>query len=134
MATVTKEQISTRLGLAQAIVAILDEKQARRIKLLEVENQTSLTNYFVICEGRSSTHINALGDELTDRLEKLGVPPLHTEGYNTGNWLALDYASVIVHIFDRTTREFYNLEHLWRDGTEIDIAEILTPGGLGDEQ
>ena len=134
MATITKEQISTRLGLAQAIVAILDEKQARRIKLLEVENQTSLTNYFVICEGRSSTHINALGDELTDRLEKLGVPPLHSEGYDTGNWLALDYASVIVHIFDRTTREFYNLEHLWRDGTEINIDEILTPGGIGDEQ
>ena len=134
MATITKEQISTRLGLAQAIVAILDEKQARRIKLLEVENQTSLTNYFVICEGRSSTHINALGDELTDRLEKVGVPPLHAEGYDTGNWLALDYASVIVHIFDRSTREFYNLEHLWRDGTEIKIDDILTPGGIGDEQ
>ena len=134
MATITKEQISTRLGLAQAIVAILDEKQARRIKLLEVENQTSLTNYFVICEGRSSTHINALGDELTDRLEKVGVPPLHAEGYDTGNWVALDYASVIVHIFDRSTREFYNLEHLWRDGTEINIDEILTPGGIGDEQ
>ena len=134
MEPITKEQISTRLGLAKAIVGILDEKQARRIKLLEVEKQTSLTNYFVICEGRSSTHINALGDEISDRLSKLGCDPLHTEGYDTGNWLALDYASVIVHIFDRTTREFYNLEHLWRDGTEINIDELLTPGGIGDDQ
>ena len=134
MEPITKEQISTRLGLAKAIVGILDEKQARRIKLLEVEKQTSLTNYFVICEGRSSTHINSLGDEITDRLSKVSCDPLHTEGYDTGNWLALDYASVIVHIFDRTTREFYNLEHLWRDGTEINIDELLTPGGIGDEQ
>ena len=134
MEPITKEQISTRLGLAKAIVGILDEKQARRIKLLEVEKQTSLTNYFVICEGRSSTHINSLGDEITERLSQVGCAPLHTEGYDTGNWLALDYASVIVHIFDRTTREFYNLEHLWRDGTEINIDELLTPGGIGDEQ
>ena len=125
MANITKEQISTRLGLAEAIVAILDEKQARRIKLLEVENQTSLTNYFVICEGRSSTHINALGDELTDRLEKLGVPPLHTEGYDTGNWVALDYASVIVHVFTPNEREFYNLDSMWSDATEVDLTTIL---------
>ena len=134
MEPITKEQISTRLGLAKAIVGILDEKQARRIKLLEVEKQTSLTNYFVICEGRSSTHINSLGDEISERLSQVGCAPLHTEGYDTGNWLALDYASVIVHIFDRTTREFYNLEHLWRDGTEINIDELLTPGGIGDDQ
>ena len=134
MEEITKEQIETRLGLATTIVRILDEKQARRIKLLLVENQTSLTNYFVICEGRSSTHINALADEITERLEKAGMPILHSEGYDTGNWVALDYASVIVHIFDRSTREFYNLEHLWKDGTEINIDELLTPGGIGDDQ
>ena len=134
MEAITKEMISSRLGLAKAIVGILDEKQARRIKLLEVEKQTSLTNYFIICEGRSSTHINALADEITERLSNIGCPPLHTEGYDTGNWLALDYASVIVHIFDRTTREFYNLEHLWRDGTEINIEDLLTPDGIGGDQ
>ena len=68
MEEITSQQISTPFGLAQTIVRILDEKQARRIKLLEVEKQTSLTNYFIICEGRSSTHINALADEIVERL------------------------------------------------------------------
>ena len=93
------------------------------------ENQTSLTNYFVICEGRSSTHIISLADELDERLSELGCAPLHSEGYETANWVVLDFASVIVHIFDRTTREFYNLENLWRDGTEIDVSELLIPDG-----
>ena len=127
--TITKKEISSRIGLARAIVKILDEKQAKRIKLLKVENQTSLTNYFVICEGRSSTHIISLADELDERLSELGCAPLHSEGYETANWVVLDFASVIVHIFDRTTREFYNLENLWRDGTEIDVSELLIPDG-----
>ena len=121
--------------LIEQIVEAIQEKKGRNIVVADLKGLgSSVCDYFVICEGRSSTHINALGDEISDRLSKVGCDPLHTEGYDTGNWLALDYASVIVHIFDRTTREFYNLEHLWRDGTEINIDELLTPGGIGDEQ
>ena len=126
---ITKKEIASRIGLARAIVKILDEKQARRIKLLQVEKQTSLTNYFVICEGRSTPHVTSLADEVDVKLSELGCAPLHSEGYDTANWIVLDFASVIVHIFDRNTREFYNLENLWRDGTEIDIKELLTPDG-----
>lgn len=117
---------NTPKALAEAVVRLLDEKQARRIKLLLVEERTSLTNYFVICEGRSTTHVSALADELTERLKALGISPLHSEGHASGNWIAIDLASVIVHIFDRSTREFYALENLWKDGTEIDISELIT--------
>lgn len=117
---------NAQYDLAKAIIRILDEKQARRIKLLFVEERTSLTDYFVICEGRSTTHVNSLADELTERLKADGISPLHIDGHSNGSWIAIDFASVIVHIFDRGTREFYSLENLWKDGKEIDISELIT--------
>lgn len=124
MAKITKKQIASRIGLARTIVSILDEKQAVNIKVICVEKQTILTNYFVICEGRSSTHVKALADELEDKLSEAGSGPIHKEGFAEGRWIVQDYASVIVHIFDRETREYYKLEKLWADGKEISIPEL----------
>lgn len=120
----TAKQLSSRIGLVRAIYAILDEKQAERIKILKVEKQTSLCNYFIICEGRATTHVRSLADEIEAVLSNAGVDPLHKEGVNEGNWAALDYASVIVHIFDRPSREFYALEKLWRDAKTVDPSEL----------
>lgn len=125
MIKVSAKQISSRIGLLREAARILDDKQAVNIKILCVENQTSLCNYFIICEGRSSTHVSALADEVTEVLGLAGTRPLHTEGIKEGNWTALDYASVIIHIFDRASREFYNLENLWRDAKEIPLSELL---------
>lgn len=115
----TSKQLQSRIGLVRAIYAILDDKQADHIKILKVEKQTSLCNYFVICEGRATTHVKSLADEIEEVLSQAGVKPLHKEGMAEGNWVAMDYASVIVHIFDRPSRDFYNLEKLWRDATVI---------------
>ena len=117
----TAKQLSSRIGLARAIYQILDEKQAERIKVLRVEKQTSLCNYFIICEGRATTHVRALADEVEAVLAQANVKPLHNEGLDEGNWAVLDYASVVVHIFDKPSREFYNLEKLWRDATPVDM-------------
>ncbi|MBR2432806.1 MAG: ribosome silencing factor [Clostridia bacterium] len=120
----TAKQLSSRIGLVRAIYAVLDEKQAERIKILKVEKYTSLCNYFIICEGRATTHVRALADEVEAVLANAGVHPLHKEGVNEGNWAALDYASVIVHVFDRPSREFYALEKLWRDAKTVDPSEL----------
>ncbi len=117
----TSKELSSRIGLVRAIYAILDEKQAEHIKVLKVEKHTSLCNYFIICEGRATTHVKSLADEIEEVLARAGVKPLHSEGLSEGNWAVLDYASVIVHIFDRPSREFYNLEKLWRDATPVEI-------------
>lgn len=117
----TPKQLSSRIGLVRAIYQILDEKLAERIKVLRVEKQTSLCNYFIICEGRATTHVRALADEIEAVLAQSNIKPLHTEGLDEGNWAVLDYASVVVHIFDKPSREFYNLEKLWRDATPVDI-------------
>ncbi len=117
----TSKDISSRIGLVRAIYAVLDEKQAMGIKVLKVERQTSLCNYFIICEGRATTHVKALADEVEEVIAGAGLKPLHSEGLAEGNWAVLDYASVVVHIFDKPSREFYNLEKLWRDATVVEI-------------
>ena len=121
----TANQLKSRIGLVRAIYAILDDRQAEKIKILKVEKQTSLCNYFVICEGRATTHVKAIADEIEEVLSLAGVKPLHKDGMSEGNWIALDYASVIVHIFDKPSREFYSLERLWRDATVIEPDSLL---------
>ena len=125
MVNITPELIKTKEGLLQAIASVLDEKQAENIKILNVEKQTSLCNYFIICDGRASTHVLSLADNVEARLASVGEKPLHTEGMNEGSWAVLDYASVIVHIFDRQSREFYNLEKLWRDAENIPLEDLI---------
>ena len=132
MITVHSSDITTPLDLAKSIVRILQDKKARNIKLLFVEEQTVLTSYFVICEGRSSTQIRALADELDDVIGKAGLAPLHKDGLQSGSWTVLDFGSVIVHLFDRQTREFYNLEKLWGDATAVDISDNLDDSEKAD--
>lgn len=106
---------------ADAIIKILDDKKARKITLLHVEEQTVITDYFVICEGTSNTQIKALAGEVEYKMGLYGKPVLRMEGYSEGVWVILDFASVIVHIFSRDAREFYKLEKLWDNGTEIKL-------------
>ncbi|MBQ2827059.1 MAG: ribosome silencing factor [Clostridia bacterium] len=112
---------ATPRELADGIVKVLDDKKARNIKLLHVEEQTIIADYFVICEGTSNTQIKALAGEVEYKLGLWGKPPLRMEGYNEGVWVILDFGSVIVHVFNREMRDFYKLEKLWDNGTEIEL-------------
>lgn len=102
----------------------LNSKKARGLKALKIDDLTTLADYFLLATATSSTHVRALADEVEDKLKANGVEPHHIEGRATG-WLVLDYNSVIVHIFTPTEREFYNLDSMWSDGTEIDLINIL---------
>ena len=87
---------------------------------------TVLCDYFVICSGTSNTQVKALSDEVEKILEeKYELSPTHTEGYNGGNWVLLDYDSIMVHVFYGETREFYNLERLWSEGTPMDVTALI---------
>ena len=107
--------------IARAIADVLDSMKARDIKLLRVSDKTVMTDYFVICSGTSNTQIKALSGEVEYKLGERGVSPLHIEGYETGTWIAMDYAHVMVHIFDREQRDFYKLERLWGDACEVPL-------------
>lgn len=102
----------------------LNEKKAREISAVKIGDLTVLTDYFLICTANSSTQVRALCDEVEDKLEEAGVRPHHIEGKATG-WVALDYGSVIVHVFGRNEREFYDLDKMWSDGEIVDLDKIL---------
>ena len=101
--------------LADAIALALDAKKAKDIKVLYVEDKTVIAEYFVICTGNSNTQVKALAGEVEYRLGLRGVEPYNVEGRDNGTWLVLDYSNVIVHIFGREAREFYNLDKLYED-------------------
>lgn len=101
--------------LAEAIAEVLDSKKGRDIKILHVEDKTVIAEYFVLCTGNSSTQIKALAGETEYRIGLRGVNPYGVEGRDNNSWLILDYSNVIVHVFSRESREFYNLDKLYAD-------------------
>ena len=125
-------QDATPEELAHAIFDVLDAKKARDIKVLRVNDQTVITDYFVICTGNSSTQVKSLGGEVEYKLGLRGVNPVHYEGRDEGSWAVLDYSSVIVHIFSRENRDFYKLEKLYGDAEDVTFVGI--DDKIGEEQ
>ena len=115
-----------------AIIAAkaLDDKKGKEISAIEVTDQTSLADFFVIATGSSNTQINALCDAVEKAMkEQAEEAPLHREGHRDGTWVLLDYGCVVVHVFTEEAREFYSLERLWSDGKKVDLSAVLTADG-----
>lgn len=106
---------ATPLELAEKIAEILDNKKAREVKVIKVGDKTIIADYFVLANGNSSTQVRALIDEVEYQMGRRGVDPARVEGREGNSWKVLDYSSVIVHVFDREAREFYNLDKLYTD-------------------
>ena len=113
------------IELARELVRVLDLKKARDIKLLRVADQTVIADYFIICGGTSNTNIKALAGEAEYKLSLRGVAPLRIDGYSEGQWIVLDFGSVMVHIMSRNNRDFFKLEKLWSDAEAVDISDLL---------
>ena len=109
----------------EKIVKVLDNKKAEEIKVIKISELTVLSDYFIIANGTSNTHVRALAEEVEAELSEIGVEPRNIEGRSTG-WILLDYGDVVVHVFTPRDREYYNLERLWQDGEEFDISEIIS--------
>ncbi len=106
------------------IVEALLDKKAKDIAALDISKISTIATYFIICSGTSTTHIQALADNVEEKLEKNGVRFLRKEGYNSARWILLDYGDAVVHIFHQEDREFYDLERLWRDAQRVPIEEL----------
>ncbi len=111
--------------LYENIVKVLDDKKAEDLAVLDTGDLTVVGEYFVIATGNSSTHVKSLADDVEYELQQLGVEPDHIEGRATG-WILLDYGSVLVHVFTRDNRDYYNLDHLWADAKRVDISDLVT--------
>ena len=118
---------ATRLekqGVLQAVRAC-ENKKAADIALLEIEKGTSaFTDYFVICSGSNPRQMQAISDEVEEKLRSAGLRPTHVEGYNQAEWILLDYVDFVVHIFSEATRKFYDLERLWKSAKRIELADL----------
>ena len=111
--------------MIETIIKALDSKRAEDIRLIGIKDLTIVADYFVIANGTSGTQTKALADEVEFQLKQKGIEPTRTEGYQGANWIVLDYGEIVVHVFYKETREFYNLERLWQDGEQIDISEYI---------
>ena len=109
---------ATAKELAEACRDVLDSKKATNLVILSVEGRSDITDYLVLATGGSGPHIKALADELEFRIGERGVHPLHADGLGTRSWQIVDYGTVMVHIFDRESREFFNLDKLYKETTE----------------
>jgi ribosome-associated protein len=109
--------------LADAIAEVLDSKKGHDIKVLHVEDKTVIAEYFVLCTGNSSTQVKALADEVDYKTTLRGKAATNVEGRGNVSWIVLDFDNVIVHIFSREAREFYNLDKLYSETTEIKTAD-----------
>ena len=101
--------------LAGAIAEILDNKKASDVKVIKVGDKTIIADYFVLANGNTSTHVRSLADEVEYKLSEAGVSAIRSDGGSGSSWRVLDYASVIVHVFDREAREFYKLDKLYTE-------------------
>jgi ribosome-associated protein len=99
------------------------DKKAYDLELLDVRKLTSVADYFLICTGRSDTQVRAIAQHIEENLEGAGHRPLAIEGASRGQWVLMDYADVVVHVFYQPIRGFYDLEGLWMKAPRIELPE-----------
>ncbi len=92
---------------------ILEENKAENISLIDVKNKSSVTDFMLIASGRSTRHIQAIADNLIDKLKKSKIKPIGIEGYNQSEWILIDYGDLLIHVMHPTARDFFSLEKLW---------------------
>ncbi len=111
--------------VALEVTKALDAKKGLNMKLLKIDEVSSLADYFIICTGTSNTHVKTLCDHAEYVMEQLGEPMLGREGHRGNTWELLDFGSVVVHVFTDEAREFYSLERLWADAEDVDLKDII---------
>ena len=102
-----------------------DDKKAGDLVILDISKITSFANYFLLCTGDSSRQMQAIADEVEKQLKASGIRPSHVEGYQNSEWILLDCMDLVIHIFSRNARAFYDLERLWRDAIKMDASLLI---------
>ena len=110
--------------MARLAIQALEDKKAEDIRVIDISEVSVIADYFIIAGGANKNQIQALCDNVLETLGRAGYPEKQTEGYKTANWILMDFGDVIVHVFDRENRLLYDLERIWRDGKQIDTAEL----------
>ncbi|MFA9375657.1 MAG: ribosome silencing factor [Lachnotalea sp.] len=110
--------------MTKIVFDALEDKKAEDIRIIDIAGVSVIADYFIIANGTNENQVRALVDNVQDELFKAGFEAKQIEGYRTGNWILLDYGDIIVHVFSKEDRLFYDLERIWRDGKSIEIDNI----------
>lgn len=119
--TTSKEQSKE---MARIACHALEEKKGEDIQVIDISEVSVLADYFIIANGSNENQVKAMVDAVQEDLHKAGYPLKQCEGYGLGNWVLLDFQDVIVHVFDKENRLFYDLERIWSDGKRISLDEL----------
>lgn len=111
-------------NLVDSVVDLIQSKKGFDITILNLKELSAMADYFIICSADANVQVKAIADEVDKKLRKNGIKSFHKEGYNSLNWVLLDYFDVVVHIFKKDSRSFYNLEKLWGDAEITEIENI----------
>ena len=114
----------TSKEMARIACLALEDKKAEDITIIDISGVSVLADYFIIANGTNRNQVVAMADNVDEELHKAGHPAKQIEGYSEGSWVLMDYADIIVHVFDRENRLFYDLERIWRDGNVISMEEL----------
>ena len=114
----------TSKELAKLACDALDDKKALEIKVINIENVSTLADYFIIASGANHNQVQAMADNVDETLGRAGYEPKQIEGYQNANWILMDYRDIVIHIFDEENRLFYDLERIWRDGTVVEVEDL----------
>ena len=118
-------EVSTKTKeMARLAIHAMEEKKAEDIRVIDISQVSVIADYFIIANGNNRSQIQTLSDTVEETLERAGYPLKQKEGYHNANWVLLDFGDIIVHIFDKENRLFYDLERLWFDGKTVDSEEF----------
>ena len=110
--------------MAKLAIQALEDKKAEDIKVIDISEVSVIADYFIIANGTNRSQIQAMSDNVEETLGRVGYPLKQIEGYQNANWVLLDFNDVIIHIFDKENRLFYDLERIWRDGKRIETESL----------
>ena len=117
-------QIENAKKMTKVAVAALEEKKGEDISVIDISGVSVMADYFIIAHGSNELQVRALVESVEEALERAGYERKQREGTHKGGWILLDFTDIIIHIFDKENRLFYDLERIWRDGKSIDIESF----------
>lgn len=112
------------MEMARLAIEALEDKKAEDIRVIDISEVSVIADYFLIAGGSNRSQIQALCDNVEEKLGRAGCPCRQKEGYDAANWILMDFGDVIVHIFDRENRLLYDLERIWRDGRQVEAESL----------
>lgn len=112
--------------MVKIAVEAMRDKKAEDIKVIDISNVSVIADYFIITDGKNQKHVQAITDNVQEKLYEQGYENPRMEGYNTANWILLDYKDIIIHVFNTEDRLFYDLERIWRDGIDVNLDELFS--------